>query len=162
MVVVDDGSPEPVRLPPVDPARVRLLRQENRGRFEARRTGIEAAAGDYVLLLDSRVTLDPDGVAWVADRVAAGEHAWNGHCLMANTESPFARFWNVLTHAAFADYLDDPRTTSFGIEEYDRFPKGTGHFLAPRAWLLEAIAGFSSRYEDSRFAINCWLHRAAV
>jgi hypothetical protein len=71
---------------------------------------------------------------------------------MANLDSPFAQFWNVLTHAAFADYLDDPRTTSFGVDDYDRYPKGTGHFLAPRAWLLEAIADFSSQYADSRFS----------
>ena len=152
VVVVDDGSTTPVQVPEVGGARLRVLRQPNRGRFEARRAGIEASTGEYVLLLDSRVTLEPVGVAWVAERVAAGEHAWNGHCLMANVDNPFARFWNVLTHAAFADYLDDPRTTSFGIEEYDRFPKGTGHFLAPRAWLLDAIGGFASRYEDSRFS----------
>jgi glycosyltransferase involved in cell wall biosynthesis len=133
-------------------ARVKVVRQDNRGRFEARRAGITAAAGEYVLLLDSRVTLDPPGVAWVAGRVEAGEPVWNGHCLMANPESPYARFWNVLTYSAFADYLDHPRTTSFGLEEYDRFPKGTGHFLAPRQWLLDAIESFDSRYEDSRFS----------
>lgn len=152
VVIVDDGSDPPVDPPTVPGARVTVVRQPNRGRFEARRAGLEAATGDHVLLLDSRVTLDPDGVAWVAGQVAAGKPAWNGHCLMANVDNPFARFWNVLTYAAFADYLDDPRTTSFGIEEYDRFPKGTGHFLAPRGWLLEAIGGFESRYEDSRFA----------
>ena len=73
---------------------------------------------------------------------------------MANPESPFARFWNVLTYSAFADYLDDPRTTSFTLAEYDRYPKGTGHFLAPRAWLREAIAGFDSHYADSRFMVR--------
>jgi hypothetical protein len=57
-----------------------------------------------------------------------------------------------LTQAAFPAYLSDPRTTSFGLEDYDRFPKGTGHFAAPREWLLEAIEAFDSHYEDSRFA----------
>jgi glycosyltransferase involved in cell wall biosynthesis len=152
LVIVDDGSALPVRAPSVDGLAARVVRQQNRGRFEARRAGIEAARGSHVLLLDARVTLHPGGLRWVADRVDAGEHAWNGHCLMANRSSPYARFWNVLTYAAFADYLDDPRTTSFTLEQYDRFPKGTGHFLAPRAWLLEAIEGFQSHYADSRFS----------
>lgn len=152
IVLVDDGSEPPLIAPTVDGARVQVVRQDNRGRFEARRTGITAAGGEYVLLLDSRVTLDPPGLAWVAERVDAGEPVWNGHCLMANPESPYARFWNVLTYSAFADYLDQPRTTSFGLEEYDRFPKGTGHFLAPRQWLADAIESFDSRYEDSRFS----------
>lgn len=152
IVVVDDGSDPPVGAPQLEGLEVRVVRQPNSGRFAARRAGIEAARGDYVLLLDARVTLEPTALSWVAEQVAEGRHAWNGHCLMARTDNPYARFWNVLTHAAFSEYLDAPRTTSFGLEEYDRFPKGTGHFLAPRAWLLEAIGDFSSRYEDTRFA----------
>jgi glycosyltransferase involved in cell wall biosynthesis len=152
VLIVDDGSDPPIVAPAVAGARVRVLKQANRGRFQARLAGIEAAAGDYVLLLDARVTLEPTGLSWVAQRVAAGDHAWNGHCMMANPESPFARFWNVLTRTSFADYLDDPRTTSFSLAEYDRFPKGTGHFLAPRTWLLEATAAFQSHYDDLRFS----------
>jgi glycosyltransferase involved in cell wall biosynthesis len=152
VVIVDDGSEPPVVAPVVAGARTVVLRQLNQGRFAARRAGLERATGEYVLLLDSRVTLDPHGLSWVAARVAEGASAWNGHCLMANPESPFARFWNVLTYSAFSDYLDAPRTTSFTLAEYDRFPKGTGHFLAPRSWLLEAIAGFRSQYDDLRFS----------
>lgn len=150
IVIVDDGSEPPVKAPAIGPIPVRVIRQANGGRFEARRTGINAAQGEYVLLLDSRTTLEPGGMTWVAERVAAGEHAWNGHCTMANLASPYARFWNVLIHSAFADYLDDPRTTSFGIEEYDRYPKGTTQFLAPRTWLADAVTSFDSYYQDSR------------
>jgi glycosyltransferase involved in cell wall biosynthesis len=152
LIIVDDGSDPPVAVPPVSGAEVRILRQANSGRFEARRAGIEKATGEYILLLDARVTLAPTSLDWVADRVGERQAAWNGHCLMANLDSPFAQFWNVLTHVAFADYLDHPRTTSFGLSDYDRYPKGTGHFLAPRAWLMEAIADFSSQYADSRFS----------
>jgi glycosyltransferase involved in cell wall biosynthesis len=152
VVIVDDGSDPPLSVPHIPGACTRVIRQTNRGRFEARRTGIEAAAGEYVLLLDARVTLEPGGLLWVAERVQNGERVWNGHCLIANLHSPYARFWNVLTYAAFAEYFENPRTTSFGLEEYDRFPKGTTQFLAPRTWLLEAIEGFGSRYEDLKFS----------
>jgi glycosyltransferase involved in cell wall biosynthesis len=162
VVIVDDGSDDPVPDHAVPGARTRVLRQLNRGRFDARRTGISAAEGEYVLLLDSRVTLDANALAWVAERVDETPQAWNGHCLMANLHSPFARFMNVLTHSAWAEYLDDPRTTSFGLEEYDRFPKGTTHFLAPRKWLQEAVSGFASRYEDSRFSNDDTLMLRAI
>ncbi len=152
VVIVDDGSEPPVAVRERRGIPIRVIRQPNRGRFEARRAGVRAAHGDSVLLLDARVTLEPGGLEWVAQRVAAGEPAWNGHCLMANPHSPYARFWNVLTYAAFADYLENPRTTSFTAEDYDRYPKGTGHFLAPREWLLDAIDRFQSQYEDSRFS----------
>ncbi len=152
VVIVDDGSEPPVAAPVVTGARTIILRQCNQGRFAARSAGLDRATGEYVLLLDSRVTLDEKGLSWVAAQVAEGALAWNGHCLMANPTSPFARFWNVLTYSAFSDYLDAPRTTSFTLAEYDRFPKGTGHFLAPRSWLLEAIGGFHSQYDDLRFS----------
>ncbi len=162
VVIVDDGSDDPVPQQTVAGARTQVLRQPNAGRFEARQTGIDAAGGDYVLLLDSRVTLDPDGLAWVAGRIAESPQAWNGHCLMANLHSPYARFMNALTYSAFAEYLDSPRTTSYGVEEYDRFPKGTTHFLAPRHWLQEAVAGFTSRYDDSRFSNDDTLMLRAI
>ncbi len=152
IVIVDDGSDPPLGTPEVPGARTRTIRQDNRGRFEARRTGIEAANGEYILLLDARVTLESGGLAWVAERVQSGERLWNGHCFIANLHSPYARFWNVLTYAAFAHYFENPRTTSFGLEEYDRFPKGTTQFLAPRDWLLQAIDGFESRYEELKFS----------
>jgi glycosyltransferase involved in cell wall biosynthesis len=152
VVIVDDGSDPPVEMPAVHGVRTCVIRQPNRGRFEARRTGLEAATGEYILLLDARVTLEPGGLRWVAERVQSGERVWNGHCFIANLYSPYARFWNVLTYAAFAHYFEDPRTTSFGLEEYDRFPKGTTQFLAPRTWMLEAIEGFESRYEELKFS----------
>ena len=152
VVIIDDGSDSPVDARSLDGVRITVLRQANGGRFEARRAGIVAARGDYVLLLDARVTLEPNALRWVQGQVGHGARAWNGHCLMANPHSPYARFWNVLTYSAFRDYLDDPKTTSFTLADYDRYPKGTGHFLAPRDWLLDAIAGFESRYRDSRFS----------
>jgi glycosyltransferase involved in cell wall biosynthesis len=53
VVVVDDGSPEPLRLAAAD-GRVRLVRHEtNRGPSAARNTGIRAARGELVAFLDS-------------------------------------------------------------------------------------------------------------
>lgn len=147
VIVVDDGSE-----PPAQAEGVKLIRQENQGRFEARRTGIAAAAGELVLMLDSRTSLDPDALAFVAPHVREGRRVWNGHPRIDTDASPYARFWDTLTYAAFADYLADPRTTSFGEEEYDRFPKGTTHFLCPREYLLEAMDRFTSFYDDPRNA----------
>jgi glycosyltransferase involved in cell wall biosynthesis len=148
VVVVDDGSSPPAAPCEMRSADVQLIRQENRGRFEARRVGIEAARGEHVLLLDSRVTLDPQSLAWVAERVMDGEPAWNGHCVTDNLASSYARFWDIVVQAAWSDYLRDPRTTSYGIEDYDRYPKGTTQFLAPRSWLLDALADFDTLYAD--------------
>jgi glycosyltransferase involved in cell wall biosynthesis len=155
LVVVDDGSSDGSadvaesavagRIP------VRILRQPNRGRFEARRAGLEAAGGDLVLLLDARVTLDRGSLRFVQSRVEAGETVWNGH-VHVESESPFGIFWRLLAELAWRDYFDDPRTTSFGAEDFDRYPKGTTCFLAPRPLLTAAFERFRTRFADVRLA----------
>jgi glycosyltransferase involved in cell wall biosynthesis len=157
LIIVDDGSDDETQaaLERLQiPFGLRIIRQENRGRILARRTGVRAARGDLVLLLDSRVSLQADGLRFVSERLQTESELqiWNGHCEIDLTGNPYARFWNVLTELAYRDYLANPRTMSYGIDEFDRYPKGTGCFLAPRKALLDAIENFDSRYSESRDA----------
>src|SRR5262249_1719362 len=132
LVLVDggstDGSADAARAAS-DGVPLRVVSQPNRGRFEARRAGIEAATGELVLLLDARVTLDPGALRFVRERADAGELVWNGH-VHVESDSPFGIFWRLLAELAWRDYFDDPRTTSFGADDFDRYPKGTTCFLA--------------------------------
>jgi glycosyltransferase involved in cell wall biosynthesis len=155
IVVVDDGSTDgsgdTARGADVG-LRLRVIEQPNSGRYAARKAGLAAAEGDYVLFLDSRVRLQPGALAFLAERLGEGEHVWNAHVVIETNGNPYARFWNVLTELAFADYFSDPRTTSFGAENFERFPKGTTCFLAPREALVDAFRAFSTRYSDTRNA----------
>jgi glycosyltransferase involved in cell wall biosynthesis len=156
VVLVDDGSRDATAAAARAAARGRVpltvVSQENRGRFEARRAGLERAAGDWVLLLDSRVTLDEGALAFLAERVRAGEELWNGHVHIDDGGSRVAAFWRLLAELAWADYFDHPRTTSFGAAEFDRYPTGTGCFLAPTPLLREAVGAARTRYADPRRA----------
>jgi glycosyltransferase involved in cell wall biosynthesis len=153
LIVVDDGSTdesaEAARAAADGRIPLRVLTQPNRGRFEARRAGLEAASGDLVLLLDARVTLDRGALRFARSRVDAGEDVWNGH-VHVESESPLGIFWRLLAELAWRDYFDHPRTTSFGVEDFDRYPKGTTCFLAPRALLAAAFERFRPRYGDAR------------
>lgn len=156
IVVVDDGSTVDVTaaaLAAADGVPVRVERLPwNKGRFEARRAGLGAAGGELVLFIDAGVTLVPGGLAFIAPRVGEGRDVWNAHTEMATGGNPFALFWKVVTSLAFGDYLDDPRETSFGVAEFDLFPKGTTCFLAPRALLADAFDTFQTYYVDTRNA----------
>jgi glycosyltransferase involved in cell wall biosynthesis len=149
LVVVDDGSSdrsvEVVRAAANGTVALRVLQQPNRGRFEARRAGLDAASGDSVLFLDARVRLARGALRFVHDRLAT-DAVWNGH-VEVEGESVFGDFLRLIAELAWRDYFDEPRTTSFGLADFDRFPKGTTCFLAPRAF-----EQFRTHYADVRLA----------
>jgi glycosyltransferase involved in cell wall biosynthesis len=152
VVVADEETRE--ALTRVDPSLpLRVLDEERHGRFAARQQGVEAATGDLVLLLDARVSVAPDALRFVSERIE-DEHdlpIFSAH-IDFNLESPYGRFWSVIIPLVWWRYYSEPRTTSFGLDEYDRYSKATTCFLAPRSMLLEANAEFSSYYADMRDA----------
>lgn len=158
LVLVDDGSTDGSAAAAEKAADGRLpfrsLVQPNGGRFRARRAGLESARGDYVLFLDGRVRLRPGALAAVSDRVEAGERVWNGHVHVDTRGNPYGAFVDLLVSLAWRDYFARPRETSYGAADFDRYPKGTTCFLAPRELLLDAFSAYRSGYEDVRYSAD--------
>lgn len=94
IVVVDDGSPEPVS-PLVEECcrsaevRVSTIRQDNSGPAKARNRGFRVAQGDLILFLDDDIDVPPD---LVLRHVSAhqrwpGSVVW-GRCVLPSQQSP--------------------------------------------------------------------------
>ncbi|MFC8191177.1 glycosyltransferase [Cellulomonas sp. NPDC057328] len=157
VVVVDDGSSDgtPQVLAERDGREgVRVLTQANAGRVAARRAGVVAARHPWVLLLDSRVITSPEALSWVRDQVA--EHpdrtVWCGHVDVDATGNPYAAYWSALVKLGWHRYTRRPRLVSFGAQDFDAYPKGTGCLLLPTDRLRSALTGFTSLYEDASLA----------
>ncbi|HEV3311160.1 MAG TPA: glycosyltransferase family 2 protein [Chloroflexota bacterium] len=153
IVVIDDGSTEETaRI--LDALRVevplRVVHQANLGRLEARRAGLREAKGQYTFFLDARVLLT-GGLDGLVDRVSEGKTVWNAHCEVSYT-NVLGAFWDAVPRIFWHEYLSNPRTVSYGIAEFQRYPKGTTGFVAPTAVLRDAYGAFRSSYADNRHA----------
>ena len=74
LILVDDGSSdgtvEILRDYQARDARVRLIQQANAGPAAARNTGIDAATGRRILFVDGDDTIQPDALAFIAEKTA--------------------------------------------------------------------------------------------
>lgn len=156
VVVVDDGSTDSTatRLDELAAAgRIHVIHQANAGRFAARLAGLAAQTCDYVLLLDARVLLAPDALVVLRDRVTHDpDSAWNAHVDVHTEGNVWASFWSALTKVFWRSYFADPRPVAFGVDDFDRFPKGTGAFAAPRAAIQLAAGQFTSLFDEQNLS----------
>jgi glycosyltransferase involved in cell wall biosynthesis len=156
LVLVDDGSTdgsaEAARVAVNGRLPLVVVRQSNRGRFLAVREGLRRSSGSYVLVLGSRVRLRPGALTFVRERQEAGELVWTGHVHIHTRGNLYGTFLNTITEIAWRDYFDRPRTVRLGLREFDRYPKGSGCFVAPRDVLLDAFDSIPARYADPRYA----------
>jgi glycosyltransferase involved in cell wall biosynthesis len=154
LIVVDDGSTDDTatiaEAAVANRLTLKVLRRGQEGRFKARQAGVEAATSEWVLLLDARVRLHPDSLRFLSECLTPESSVWNGHVVPQTRGNPFGAFGNVLVHIAWARYFDDPRSTSYGLDDFDHFPKGTGCFLAPKELLLQSMDAFVPRVSDWR------------
>ena len=139
IIVVDDGSTDdtPAVLELLSSSLsypIRVVRQENGGRFLARWAGIQAARSEDLLVLDSRLLLDSSSLEYLESAIGANPAAkvWNGHVITDPAAPLVGHFWLVPTFLFWGDYLSKPRPTRITLENFDRVPKGTGCLIVPK------------------------------
>ncbi|TFC19248.1 glycosyltransferase family 2 protein [Cryobacterium algoritolerans] len=145
VIVVDDGSTDDT-LSVLEAARsgfpypLRVLKQENKGRFLARWAGVGAARYEWVFILDSRVLVHEGALEYLGSALPSDTvvEAWNGHVITDPTAPLVGRFWEVPTFMFWASYLGNPRPMLITPENFDRIPKGTGCFVVRKKLYVDA------------------------
>jgi glycosyltransferase involved in cell wall biosynthesis len=135
VVVVDDGSPEPVRVDDAPGPPTRVLRQANAGPASARNAGAAVVTGDIIVFVDADIIVPPDTFARLAEGFRADPSAaaiW-GTVTAAHPHPGVVSRYKNLTHRHFT--LLQPRETRHL----------TTMLAAVRHDVFRSIGGFDTR-----------------
>ena len=157
VLVVDDGSPQPVAEMLGDAASglaLRIMRQENQGPAVARNQGVRAASGEVIAFTDDDCLPDPDWLPHLARRVHQAPDALVGG-LVANALPD-----NVYAEASqeLVDFLNEYFGANAGAAQFF-----TSNNIACRRDRFLEIGGFDESFplaagEDREFGIR-WRER---
>ncbi|BDI24042.1 glycosyltransferase family 2 protein [Herbiconiux sp. L3-i23] len=170
IVVVDDGSPEPPKVPDG----VRLVRQEDDGfrLAAARNLGVRESTGDVLCFLDADTVPEPSYVeritrlpALLPEAVTVGRRrhaALDGH----PTEAPIEQI-GPLSELPEPGWLIDEYRRSRNLLDADHrsYRFMIGAVIACSRWLFERTGGFDESFrayggEDWEWAHRAWLEAA--
>ena len=159
VVIVDDGSTDlSIQILSFlkDYENVDVILKAHTGRIQTRLEGIKHCKFENVLMLDARVQLDDVSIANLKRLCAENPNSifWNGHVEMANLNLPHVSVWQTLVGLGWSAYVKNPRLCSFGLNEFDSYPKGTGIFLASRSDWQQELAKLADAQNVSTTALS--------
>lgn len=158
IIVVDDGSSDDSagRVTSIKASKsvaIHLIKQKNQGRYLARKKGVSKATKQNILFIDSRVHIDEHALKYLESELKTSEdQIWNGHVHVYKTGNVFARFWDAIATIGWRRYFKKPARTSYGIKDFDHYPKGTGFFYVPKKRLTAAMRHFEKTSGDLEFS----------
>jgi glycosyltransferase involved in cell wall biosynthesis len=153
IILVNDGSTDnslQVARSLSLPYPIVILDQPNGGRFMARKAGLLASSKENILFIDSRVFIHPQSLNHVVQQHASdpSKEVCNGHVIVEKKGNIIARFGEAITFIGWRRYFAHPRDCSYGLKDFDHYPKGTGCFYAPKAVLMNAVEEFEEQVHD--------------
>jgi glycosyltransferase involved in cell wall biosynthesis len=131
-----------------------VLDQPNGGRFMARKAGLLASGKENVLFIDSRVFIHSKALKYLVQQRASdpSKAVWTSHVIVDKKGNIIARFADAIVFIGWRRYFAHPKDCSYGLMDFDHYPKGTTCFYAPKAVLLNAFEEFEEQTHDVKHA----------
>jgi glycosyltransferase involved in cell wall biosynthesis len=145
IIVVNDGSNDGISRTDF-PTTVKYLEHEHSGRFKTRYLGLIESKYPNILFIDARVWLDRKSLKNLTILLAENPTSkyWNGYINTNNKELAIVSIWETLVMIGWKRGFSQSETIHFGLAEFDRYPKGTTLFLAPKEDFIEAFQKLES------------------
>ena len=158
IIIIDDGSldnslrvAESANVP--ENIDFTVISQKNTGRYLARKHGVELSTKANILFIDSRVYIDKQSLGFLESQLQKDDdQIWNGHVNVDKKGNIFARFWDAIVFIGWRRYFRKPKTISYGLKDFDYYPKGTGFFYVPKNKLLAAMSYFETQSNDLKYS----------
>jgi glycosyltransferase involved in cell wall biosynthesis len=153
IIIINDGSSDDTSIAAKNiktSISIVVKDQKNAGRYMARKAGIKLAKYSFILLLDARVFIHKNSLGFVLKQIEKHPDRiiWNGHVYVDKKGNIIAKFGDAITYIGWRRYFSNPKTCSYGIEDFDHYPKGAGCFLVPKKLLVEAMSTFEEQTYD--------------
>lgn len=158
IIIVDDGSTdgsgdEARSLQVPSEYKFNVFSQKNAGRYLARKRGVELSTKENILFIDSRVFIHKNALTFLNEQLKkTTDQIWNAHVNIDKKGNIFARFWDAIVYIGWRRYFKNPKTTSYGIEDFDYYPKGTTMIYMPKKRLIASMQDFEATTNDIEFS----------
>ena len=138
ILVVDDGSTDGISRRDFTED-ITYIQKKHSGRIETRLTGLREAKYQNVLFIDARVWVEEKSMVSLLEEIEKNPTSrfWNGRVVLKYS-SALASIWETLVGIGWRR-ISENETVKFDIKNFDRFPKGTGFFLASKNDWLHAF-----------------------
>lgn len=157
IIIIDDGSSDNTgdivkHIKTIFP--IKYYKFENGGRFLARKHGVSKARYDHILFIDTRIYITPRGLKFIIDKQSkeTEREVWTSHVHLDREGNIYARFWEAITFVAWRKYFSRPRDLSYGLKNFDMYPKGTTCFFTPKKIIQEANAWFEKNTINNKLS----------
>ncbi len=141
VLVVDDGSQDSTAqvIGELGHEGLRLIRQSNQGRLQARLNGLQEAQHDLCLLVDSRVHISVGSLRYVlGQEFDTSSIAISAPCEFPKETSLLGLFWDSISRLIWRKFRAKPERVRLTPENFGSIPKGTTCILISKSEMISA------------------------
>jgi glycosyltransferase involved in cell wall biosynthesis len=140
VIIVDDGSTDFTDsiVREMNLVGISIINQSNQGRLRARLNGIKSSKYKNLVLLDSRLWVDPMALVRLESTLREREPKMVIARILFAKSNLLGIFWDGIARIVWRNYYKNERDVILTIKNFDLYPKGTGFLYVDKKTILDS------------------------